>query len=246
MSEPDGEAGLPENAYRELAPGETYRPIVPASAVVAEITTRSIVFGLLMTALFSAAAAFISLKLGQGIESAIPIAILAIGYSAMVARKSTLLENVNIVTLGATAGIIVGGSTFTMPAIFILARAAVSEAWNAFVTGQVERVSPWAPLIWPYYSALATGLVALVLQVLAEMVRGQGGTATRVTRPFQPERGAYEHECGHDHGAHDHGAHDHGAHDHGAHDHAHEHRHGHDHGGHGHDHHHPHGHKHGH
>ncbi len=58
-----------------------------------------------------------------------------------------------------------------LPAIFILARAAVSEAWNAFVTGQVERVSPWAPLIWPYYSALATGLVALVLQVLAEMVR---------------------------------------------------------------------------
>ena len=82
--------------------------------------------------------------------------------------------------------------------------------------------------------------------VLAEMVRGQGGTATRVTRPFQPERGAYEHDCGHDHGAHDHGAHDHGAHGH-AHDH-HGHDHGghDDHGGHGHGHHHPHGHKHGH
>ena len=77
--------------------------------------------------------------------------------------------------------------------------------------------------------------------VLAEMVRGQGGTATRVTRPFQPERGAYVHDCGHDHGAHDHGAHGH-AHDHHGHDHG-----GHDdHGGHGHDHHHPHGHKHGH
>ncbi|HKH96148.1 MAG TPA: urease accessory protein UreE [Beijerinckiaceae bacterium] len=74
--------------------------------------------------------------------------------------------------------------------------------------------------------------------VLAEMVRGQGGTATRVTRPFQPERGAYEHDCGHDHGAHDH-----------AHDHSHSHGHDHgrdDHGGHGHDHHHPHGHKHDH
>jgi TRAP-type mannitol/chloroaromatic compound transport system permease small subunit len=58
-----------------------------------------------------------------------------------------------------------------LPAIFILARVAVGEAWNAFVTGQTERVSPWAPLIWPYYSALAVGLVALVLQVLAEMVR---------------------------------------------------------------------------
>ena len=77
--------------------------------------------------------------------------------------------------------------------------------------------------------------------VLAEMVRGQGGTATRVTRPFQPERGAYVHDCGHDHGAHDHGAHGH-AHDHHGHDHG-----GHDdHGGHGHGHHHPHGHKHGH
>lgn len=82
--------------------------------------------------------------------------------------------------------------------------------------------------------------------VLAEMVRGQGGTATRVTRPFQPERGAYEHDCGHDHGAHDHGAHDYGAHGH-AHDHNHGHDHGHDdHGGHGHDHHQPHGHKHDH
>ncbi|HEX4823673.1 MAG TPA: oligopeptide transporter, OPT family [Candidatus Polarisedimenticolaceae bacterium] len=111
---------LPENAYRELAPGETYQPIVPAEAQLPEITRRSIAFGLAMTALFSAAAAFISLKLGQGIESAIPIAILAIGYSALVARKSSLLENVNIVTLGATAGIVVGGSTFTMPAIFIL------------------------------------------------------------------------------------------------------------------------------
>ena len=112
--------GLPENAYRELRPGEIYEPIVPASSRVPEITARSIVFGLLMTMLFSAAAAFISLKLGQGIESAIPIAILAIGYSAVAARRSTLLENVNIVTLGATAGIVVGGSTFTMPAVFIL------------------------------------------------------------------------------------------------------------------------------
>ena len=78
--------------------------------------------------------------------------------------------------------------------------------------------------------------------VLAEMVRGQGGTATRVTRPFQPERGAYEHDCGHDHGAHDHGAHGHGAHGH-----AHDHGHGHDdHAGHGHDHHQPQGHKHDH
>jgi len=120
MSVDESPAILPDNAYRELAPGERYEPIVPAAAAVPEITRRSIVFGLLMTALFSAAAAFISLKLGQGIESAIPIAILAIGFSAIARRRSTLLENVNIVTLGACAGIVVGGSTFTMPAIFIL------------------------------------------------------------------------------------------------------------------------------
>jgi urease accessory protein len=76
--------------------------------------------------------------------------------------------------------------------------------------------------------------------VLAEMVRGQGGTATPVTRPFQPERGAYEHDCGHDHGAHDHGAHSHvHDHHHGHEHHAHEHG-THEHGGHGHDHHHAH------
>jgi putative OPT family oligopeptide transporter len=120
MSEPDASGGLPANAYRELAPGERYRPIVPAEAAVEEITRRSIVFGLIMTTIFSAAAAYLALKLGQGIESAIPIAILAIGFSAVARRKSTLLENVNIVTLGACAGIVVGGSTFTMPAIFIL------------------------------------------------------------------------------------------------------------------------------
>jgi putative OPT family oligopeptide transporter len=120
MSDADVGGGLPDNAYRELAPGERYQPIVPATASVPEVTARSIGFGLIMTAIFSAAAAYLALKLGQGIESAIPIAILAIGYSAVVKRKSTLLENVNIVTLGACAGIVVGGSTFTMPAIFIL------------------------------------------------------------------------------------------------------------------------------
>jgi putative OPT family oligopeptide transporter len=117
---PGRSAGLPENAYRELKPGEAYAPVVPHDRPVPEITVRSILFGLTMTVLFSAAAAYVALKLGQGIETAIPIAILAIGFSAILARKSTLLENVNIIVLGATAGIVVGGSVFTMPAIYIL------------------------------------------------------------------------------------------------------------------------------
>ncbi len=125
--------GLPENAFRELAPGETYRPLVPAGVAVPEVTLRSILFGLGMTVLFSLAAAFIALKLGQGIESAIPIAILSIGFSAMVARKSTLLENVNIVSFGATAGMIVGGSVFVMPAIYILGLQGQSNFFQIFI-----------------------------------------------------------------------------------------------------------------
>jgi putative OPT family oligopeptide transporter len=111
---------LPENAYRELKPGETYTPVIPQERGVLEVTVRSIGFGLAMGVLFSAAAAYIALKLGQGIESAIPISILAIGFSALLARKSTLLENINILAIGATSGIIVGGSVFTMPAIYVL------------------------------------------------------------------------------------------------------------------------------
>jgi putative OPT family oligopeptide transporter len=114
--------GLPDNAFRELKPGESYHPIVPAGSSMPEVTWRSVLFGFAMTWLFSLAVAYVALKLGQGIESAIPIAILAIGFSALpiLKRRSTILENVNIVTLGATAGIVVGGSVFVMPAVYIL------------------------------------------------------------------------------------------------------------------------------
>ena len=116
--------GLPDNAYRPLAPGESYQPLIAPEQVVPELTWRSFVLGLAMTVLFSAAATYIALKLGQGIETAIPIAILAVGFSALVSasgrRPSTLLENLQVATLGATAGIVVGGSVFVMPAIFVL------------------------------------------------------------------------------------------------------------------------------
>jgi putative OPT family oligopeptide transporter len=116
--------GLPENAYRPLRPGEKYEPLIAPERIVPEVTTRSIVLGLFMTVLFSAAAAYIALKLGQGIETAIPIAILAVGCSALLGaagrRPSTMLENLQVATLGATAGIVVGGSVFVMPAIFVL------------------------------------------------------------------------------------------------------------------------------
>ena len=127
--------GLPENAFRELAPGEIYRPIIPAGATVPDITLRSVLFGLAMTLLFSLAAGYVALKLGQGIESAIPIAILAIGFSALprLVRKSTLLENVAIVSFGATAGMVVGGSIFVMPAVYILGLQGQSNFFQIFI-----------------------------------------------------------------------------------------------------------------
>lgn len=132
---PNANHGLPENAFRELGPGETYEPIVPASSTSPEYTVRSVVFGLAMTLLFSMATAYVALKLGQGIESAIPIAILAIGYSALPAirRKSTLLENITVVTFGATAGIVVGGSVFVMPAVYVLGLQEQSSFWQIFL-----------------------------------------------------------------------------------------------------------------
>jgi len=116
---------LPENAFRELREGEVYRPVVPDEAQVREVTLRSVVQGFIWSFLFSAACTYIALKLGQGIESAIPISILAVGVSTLMVkvlktRASSLLENVNVLAIGATSGIVAGGSVFTMPAIHIL------------------------------------------------------------------------------------------------------------------------------
>ncbi len=133
-----GEVGLPENAFRELKAGESYRPLIPAQARVAEVSVRSIIQGLIWSVIFSAAATYIALKLGQGIESAIPISILAIGFSVLVVRffkrrASTLLENVNVLALGATSGIVAGGSVFTMPAIYILGLEKQSSFFQIFL-----------------------------------------------------------------------------------------------------------------
>jgi putative OPT family oligopeptide transporter len=133
----DEPAGLPENAFRPLEPGESYQPLVPASASPPEVTVRTVVQGVIWSAVFSAAATYIVLKLGQGIESAIPIAILTVGLSSVLARAlgraSTMLENVNVLAIGATSGIIAGGSVFTMPAIYILGLEARSSFWQIFL-----------------------------------------------------------------------------------------------------------------
>lgn len=112
--------GLPENAYRELKKGETYVPIVPTDQAVRQMTVRSVLIGIIMAVLFSGAAAFLGLKIAQVFEAAIPIAILAIGIGAIPRRKSTILENVIIQSIGGASGLVVAGAIFTLPALFIL------------------------------------------------------------------------------------------------------------------------------
>ena len=111
---------LPENAYRPLEPGESYTPMVPAAAVVPESTTRSVAWGLFLCVIFTIASAYSGLKVGQVMEAAIPISILAIGLARVYGRRSTLLENVIMTGIGGTSGAMVAGAIFTLPALYIL------------------------------------------------------------------------------------------------------------------------------
>ena len=113
-------SGLPENAYRELKEGEVYKPILSPDKQYREVTPWSVFWGLVMAVLFSAAAAFLGLKVGQVFEAAIPIAIIAVGLSSGFKRKNALGENVIIQSIGATSGVIVAGAIFTLPALYIL------------------------------------------------------------------------------------------------------------------------------
>ncbi len=112
--------GLPENAYKELKPGEEYTPLMPANTNPQEITAYSVIMGLLMAVLFSAAAAYLGLKIGQVFEAAIPIAIIAVGVSTLMKVKSPLGQNVIIQSIGQNSGLIVAGAIFTIPALYIL------------------------------------------------------------------------------------------------------------------------------
>lgn len=111
---------LPENAYRELKPGERYTPIMPDAATPAEVTPYSVTMGLLMAILFSAAAAYLGLRIGQVFEAAIPIAIIAVGVGNVMGKKNMLGQNVIIQSIGASSGVIVAGAIFTLPALYIL------------------------------------------------------------------------------------------------------------------------------
>ena len=146
MSEHKIQTSLPDNAYRELRPGESYVPMVPGSVKVPEVTLRSILFGLLMCVLFSMAASYLALKVGQGIETAIPISVLALGLSGVLVRagmrKSSLIENVNVLAISTTSGIVAGGSVFTMPAVSPASASSVGDEGMNRVATAVDAPEP--------------------------------------------------------------------------------------------------------
>ncbi|MBR3578331.1 MAG: oligopeptide transporter, OPT family [Bacteroidales bacterium] len=111
---------LPENAYRELKAGEEYRPILNPNKKYPELNAWTIVWGIIMAVIFSAATAYAGLKFGQVFEAAIPISIIAVGASVIARRKGALSENVLIQSIGASSGVVVAGAIFTLPAIYII------------------------------------------------------------------------------------------------------------------------------
>jgi putative OPT family oligopeptide transporter len=111
---------LPENAYLPLKPGESYTPIISAEAKEPELTLRSVFWGVVFCVVFSVASAYSGLKVGQGMEAAIPISILAIGLARIFRRRTSLLENVIITGIGAASGSVVAGAIFTLPALYTL------------------------------------------------------------------------------------------------------------------------------
>jgi putative OPT family oligopeptide transporter len=120
MEEEKKAVDLPENAFRELKPGEAYHPIMEPGKNYPEVNGWSVTWGICMAVLFSAAAAYLGLKVGQVFEAAIPIAIIAVGVSSAAKRKNSLGENVIIQSIGACSGVVVAGAIFTLPAIYIL------------------------------------------------------------------------------------------------------------------------------
>ena len=129
---------LPENAFKELKDGEEYKPVMSPQETYREVSPWSITWGILMAVLFSAAAAYLGLKVGQVFEAAIPIAIIAIGVSSATKRKNALGENVIIQSIGACSGAVVAGGIFVMPAIYMLELEA--DFFNIFIAAALGGV----------------------------------------------------------------------------------------------------------
>ena len=132
MEEKQPNYSLPENAYRELKPGEEYTPVMPASPAPIEVTPYSVLMGVAMAIIFSAAAAYLGLRVGQVFEAAIPIAIIAVGMGTVLGKKNMLGQNVIIQSIGASSGVVVAGAIFTLPALYILGLDAAF--WQVFLS----------------------------------------------------------------------------------------------------------------
>ena len=111
--EAEPQSSLPSNAYQALAPGDSYEPLVPTEARLPEVTLRSVLWGILLCVVFTVASAYSGLKVGQVMESAIPISILTIGLARAYRRRSTILENVIVTGIGGVAGSLVAGAIFS-------------------------------------------------------------------------------------------------------------------------------------
>ena len=143
--------GLPENAFRELKSGEVYNPLMSPGKTYPEVNLWSVLWGICMAVLFSAAAAYLGLKVGQVFEAAIPIAIIAVGLSTAAKRKNSLGENVIIQSIGASSGVIVAGAIFTLPALYIL-----QERYPAEVTVTFAQV---------FISSLLGGILGILFLI---------------------------------------------------------------------------------
>ncbi len=143
--------GLPENAFRELKPGEVYNPLMSPNKKYTEVNFWSVSWGIAMAILFSAAAAYLGLKVGQVFEAAIPIAIIAVGVSGAAKRKNALGENVIIQSIGASSGVIVAGAIFTLPALYIL-----QETYPAEITVTFTQV---------FISSLLGGILGILFLI---------------------------------------------------------------------------------
>ena len=141
---------LPDNAFRELHAGEEYEPVMSADREFPEATGWSVTWGILMAVLFSAAAAYLGLKVGQVFEAAIPIAIIAVGVSTLRKSKSALGQNVIIQSIGACSGAVVAGAIFTLPAIYIL------QAKYPDMTASFEKV---------FLSSLLGGIIGILFLI---------------------------------------------------------------------------------
>ena len=158
--------GLPENATRELKEGEVYSPIMTADKIYPEVNFRSVSLGIIMAVLFSAAAAYLGLKIGQVFEAAIPIAIIAVGLSSASKRKNALGENVIIQSIGACSGVIVAGAIFTLPAIYILQ----AKYQNLMVqySGDIEKYNKYLEM----YNGLTVNFVQVFIASLVGGILG--------------------------------------------------------------------------